>query len=116
MLSPMASASCLSPRFRSALVLPAIAQALGVREADRPLADQLVGLLRDRELLLVLDNLEQVLSPQDRRAARRLSSTHCPGHEPGAVTRVRERTFDVPPRALPTRAEGRRATDRPGAC
>ena len=53
-----------------ALVLPAIAQALGVREAgDRPLADQLVALLRERELLLVLDNLEQVLAAAPRVAA-----------------------------------------------
>ena len=60
-----------------ALVLPTIAQALGVREAgDRPLADQLVGLLRDRELLLVLDNLEQVLAAAPRVAALLAA---CPG-------------------------------------
>ena len=41
------------------LVLPTIAAALGVREADdRPLANQLAGFLHDRVLLLVLDNLE----------------------------------------------------------
>lgn len=44
------------------LVLPAIATAIGVRDAGRqPLADVLVGAFRGRHLLLVLDNLEQVV-------------------------------------------------------
>ena len=99
----------LAPIRDPALVLPAIAQALGVREAgDRPLADQLVGLLRDRELLLVLDNLEQVLSAAPRIAALLaacsrltvLATSRAPLRVSG------ERTFDVPPLALPTRAEG----------
>ena len=43
------------------LVLPAVARALGVRdEGDRPPAERLREALRTRELLLVLDNLEQV--------------------------------------------------------
>ena len=92
-----------------ALVLPTIAQALGVREAgDRPLADQLVGLLRDRELLLVLDNLEQVLAAAPRVAALLAA---CPRLTILATSRAPlrvsgERTFDVPPLALPGRAEG----------
>jgi DNA-binding SARP family transcriptional activator len=45
-----------------ALVLPAIAQALGVREdGAQPLPALLAAALRDRHLLLVLDNCEQVL-------------------------------------------------------
>jgi non-specific serine/threonine protein kinase len=52
----------LAPIRDPALVPPAIAQAAGLREAgDRPLRDQLVAALRPRELLLVLDNLEQVV-------------------------------------------------------
>ncbi|MFN8472678.1 MAG: tetratricopeptide repeat protein [Anaerolineae bacterium] len=44
------------------LVISAIAQTLGVRESGtRPLADLVVGWLRDKNLLLVLDNFEQVL-------------------------------------------------------
>jgi predicted ATPase/DNA-binding CsgD family transcriptional regulator len=44
------------------LVLPAVAQALGVREvSDRPLLASLAAALHDRELLLVLDNFEHVL-------------------------------------------------------
>ncbi len=43
------------------LVAPALAQALGVREAGgRPLTESLSASLRDRRMLLVLDNFEQV--------------------------------------------------------
>lgn len=42
----------------------AIARALGLPpQSARPVSDQLVGALRDRRLLLILDNLEQLLSP-----------------------------------------------------
>jgi non-specific serine/threonine protein kinase len=45
-----------------ALVGPAIAQALRLREhGDRPAAEVLASFLRDRRLLLVLDNFEQVV-------------------------------------------------------
>ncbi|MDQ5825282.1 MAG: tetratricopeptide repeat protein [Chloroflexota bacterium] len=44
------------------MVLPSIAQALGVREsADRPLQDLLAAFLSDRQMLLLLDNFEQVV-------------------------------------------------------
>ncbi|HTS21196.1 MAG TPA: tetratricopeptide repeat protein [Casimicrobiaceae bacterium] len=44
------------------LVLPAIAQTFDVREAaGQPLRDQLGGYLREKEMLLVLDNFEQVV-------------------------------------------------------
>jgi len=44
------------------LVIPAIGQALGLREAGkRPMAEQLHAHLRTRELLLLLDNFEQVV-------------------------------------------------------
>ncbi|MFL5882103.1 MAG: LuxR C-terminal-related transcriptional regulator, partial [Actinomycetota bacterium] len=50
-------------------VLPAVAQALGVREGGaRPLAERLTASLRARKLLLVLDNLEQVLDAAPRLA------------------------------------------------
>ena len=46
----------------SALVIPAIAQTLGVAEtADQPLSQSLTDHLKNRELLLVLDNFEQVV-------------------------------------------------------
>jgi predicted ATPase/DNA-binding CsgD family transcriptional regulator len=44
-------------------VIPTIAQALGLWEAlDRPLLTQLQAALRDRHLLLLLDNFEQVIA------------------------------------------------------
>jgi predicted ATPase/DNA-binding CsgD family transcriptional regulator len=52
----------LAPIRDAALVVPAIAQALGVREvADRPIAESLLAFLRPQQLLLILDNCEQVL-------------------------------------------------------
>jgi non-specific serine/threonine protein kinase len=45
-----------------ALVLPAIAHAVGVREgSDRPLSARLAAALRARDVLLLLDNFEHVL-------------------------------------------------------
>jgi predicted ATPase/DNA-binding CsgD family transcriptional regulator len=52
----------LAPVREAELVLPAVARALGVQyKGSRPLADHLAGLLRDRQMLLVLDNVEQVV-------------------------------------------------------
>src|SRR5215212_5549669 len=53
----------LAPISDPALVPSAIAHALGVREAgDEPLVDRLKAVLRDKNLLLVLDNFEQVVT------------------------------------------------------
>ena len=53
----------LAPVRASALVAAAIASALGVQEVpNRPLVDTLVAYLRDKTLLLILDNCEHVLS------------------------------------------------------
>jgi excisionase family DNA binding protein len=52
----------LAPVREPALVAPAIAQVLGVREAGaEPIATRLASVLRDQRLLLVLDNFEQVV-------------------------------------------------------
>jgi predicted ATPase/class 3 adenylate cyclase len=50
----------LEPIVDSALVAPAIAAALGVREGDKTIAERLLEHLAPRRILLVLDNLEQV--------------------------------------------------------
>ena len=86
------------------LVVTTIAQALGLREMGRrPLTERLVALLRDKQMLLVLDNFEHVVmaGPQvtDLLAA-------CPRltvlATSRAVLRVSgERAFPVPPLALP---------------
>src|SRR5215212_1260081 len=47
---------------QTALVLPTIAAALGVRPDGRPILDILKAMLRDGDYLLILDNFEQVLS------------------------------------------------------
>ena len=52
----------LAPVTDTALVLPAVAQALGIRNAgDAPLSDRLDAYLAAKRLLLVLDNFEQVV-------------------------------------------------------
>lgn len=53
----------LAPVSEPALVIPTIASTLGVREEgwEQPVAEGLEEYLRDRRLLLILDNFEQVL-------------------------------------------------------
>ncbi len=96
----------LSPIADPDLVLPTIAHALGVRETlDRPLAEQLGSVLRDRTMLLVLDNLEQVVE-----AAPRVGDllAAVPGLTVLATSRVvlhlsGEYVYPVSPLALPKR-------------
>ncbi|HEV7129145.1 MAG TPA: tetratricopeptide repeat protein [Ktedonobacterales bacterium] len=85
-------------------VLPAIAQSIGIRESGTlPLRESLVHVLRDRELVLVLDNFEQVL-PAARGVLELLIA--CPRVKALVTSRsalnVRgERCFPVAPLALP---------------
>jgi predicted ATPase len=105
--SDFADGTCfvtLAPLIDPELVLSAIAQALGVREqGSRPLLDGLQDHLREKQLLLLLDNFEQVVSAAPvvaelLVAAPRLhvlvtsrTSLHLSG----------EHEFVVPPLALP---------------
>jgi predicted ATPase/DNA-binding SARP family transcriptional activator len=97
----------LAPLSDPALVLPAIAQALGVREdRARPLPDLLAAALRDRHLLLVLDNCEQVLLAAPALAALLAS---CPRLVVLATSRAPlrlrgEHELPLEPLALPDRA------------
>ncbi len=90
------------------LVLPTVATTLGVRDSgEKPLDARLADFLRDRPLLLVLDNLEQVL-PAAPRIAALLAA--CPALTLLATSRAPlivsgERAFDVPPLSLPIRGE-----------
>jgi predicted ATPase/class 3 adenylate cyclase len=87
-----------------ALVLPTIAQALGLGETGScPLTDTLHGYLAERPVLLVLDNFEQVSA-----AAPRLAALLAACGQPKllvtsrATLRVRgEHEYPVPPLALP---------------
>src|SRR3954469_13852488 len=93
----------LAPINDPALVPSAIAHALGVREAgDEPLVDRLNAVLRDKNLLLVLDNFEQVVT-----AARLVGDLldNSPGLRVLVTSRVRlrlsgEREHVVPPLGL----------------
>src|SRR5207248_5997942 len=87
-----------------ARVIPTMAQALGLWEAlDRPLLKQLQAALRDRHLLLLLDNFEQVVAAATTLAALLAS---CPRLHVQVTSRAAlhlsaEYEFAVPPLAVP---------------
>ncbi len=94
----------LAPINDPGLVVPAIAQALGIKEAgEQPLPELLQASLRDKRLLLLLDNFEQVVE-----AAAWLSDllASCPHLKMLVTSRAvlhihGEHEFPVPPLALP---------------
>jgi predicted ATPase/DNA-binding CsgD family transcriptional regulator len=94
----------LAPISDPDLVVPALAQTLGIKEAgEQPEADLLQAYLQDKHLLLLLDNFEQVL-PAAPRLADLLSGS--PQLKilvtSRAVLHIRgEHEFPVPPLALP---------------
>ncbi len=96
----------LAPVGDPTLVVSTIAQTLGLREAgDRPLLNRLHQYLRHKQLLLLLDSVEQAL-PASPLVADLLSA--CPDLKvlvtSRAVLRLRiEHEFPVPPLALPDR-------------
>jgi predicted ATPase/DNA-binding XRE family transcriptional regulator len=95
----------LAPLGDSALVVPTVAQSLGLREAEgQPPPETLRAYLREKRLLLVLDNFEHVLEAAPEVA--NLIET-CPRVSvlvtSRAPLRVRgEQEYPVPPLALPT--------------
>jgi predicted ATPase len=94
----------LAPINDESLVAPAIAQSLGVRETgSHPSLEALKSRLRDKWLLLVLDNFEQVV-PAGKIVGELLSAA--PGLKVLATSRTLlrvygEHTFSVPPMSLP---------------
>jgi non-specific serine/threonine protein kinase len=87
-----------------ALVLPAIAQALGVREGTaRDALSMLTGAISFRRMLLILDNVEQVAAAAPDLAALVSSCPHLTMLATSrAALRVSvEREFPVPPLELP---------------
>jgi predicted ATPase/class 3 adenylate cyclase/tetratricopeptide (TPR) repeat protein len=89
------------------LVVPTIAQALGISEAPgQSLQETLAAQLRDRRLLLVLDNFEQVL-PAAAMVVELLAA--CPRLKALVTSRAAlhvsgEHTYPVPPLSLPDQA------------
>jgi predicted ATPase/DNA-binding XRE family transcriptional regulator len=94
----------LTPLRDPGLVVPAIAQVLGLlAQGHRPAAEVVAAHLRDRHLLLVLDNCEQVLGAAPEVAALRAA---CPGLRVLATSRMAlrvrgEQVYQVPPLATP---------------
>jgi predicted ATPase/DNA-binding CsgD family transcriptional regulator len=95
----------LAPIRDPELVFPTIAHGLGIRDSpDRPLAARIAAELRDRRLLLVLDNLEQLLPAAALVVARLLAA--CAGLVVLATSREAlrlsgERVVAVAPLATP---------------
>ena len=84
-----------------------VAQQLDVREGDRPLLENIKDYLRDKSVLLVLDNFEQLISAAPV-VAELLTST--PKLKIMASSRIAlqlhgEREYPVPPLDLPPSAE-----------
>lgn len=98
----------LAPISAPELVLPTVAQALGLREpGDQSFVERLVASLQEKELLLFLDNFEQVIGAAPELAALLAS---CPGLKilvtSREALRVRgEQEFPVLPLALPDLAQ-----------
>ena len=96
------------------LVALTVCEALGVRETEgRPPYESLRSYLRDRRLLLVLDNLEQVLEAAPEISGLIEASPNvtvlCTSRAP---LRVRgEQEFPVPPLALPSSIRPSRAEE-----
>jgi predicted ATPase len=94
----------LAPITDPALAASAVAEPLGVVEAgDQPLEENLKTYLRDKELLLLLDNFEQVLEAAPL-VGRLLSA--CPSLKVVATSRsvlrvYGEQEYPVPPLELP---------------
>ena len=98
----------LAPVADPGLVASSVAQALGVREVGaEPLEAQLKAFLRDKRLLLLLDNFEQVVEAAPL-VADLLAA--CPGPTVLVTSRERlrlvgEREHPVPPLGLPNAGE-----------
>jgi predicted ATPase/DNA-binding SARP family transcriptional activator len=94
----------LAPLRDPGLVASAIAQPLGVRETgDQPLLETLRRFLRDKSLLLVLDNFEQVLDAAPTVAALLAAAPHLKILVTSrALLRLRdEQEYPVPPLPVP---------------
>jgi predicted ATPase/DNA-binding CsgD family transcriptional regulator len=98
----------LAPLADPDLVAPTMASALGLRGAgDRPFAERLVEAMRERHLLLVLDNFEQVAAAAPLLVYLLAA---CPRLTIITTSRVLlhvsgEHDYPVPPMALPGPAE-----------
>jgi predicted ATPase/class 3 adenylate cyclase len=94
----------LAPISERALVLPAVAQALGLPEATRGnVEDTLVDHLRDKRILLVTDNFEQVLegAPDVGMLLTSTEAVHVLATSREPLGLSGEHEYPVPPLGLP---------------
>ncbi|HEY0999339.1 MAG TPA: LuxR C-terminal-related transcriptional regulator [Streptosporangiaceae bacterium] len=94
----------LAPVRDPELVPSTIAQSLGLQDArDRPLLDHLVSQLRDRQVLLVLDNFEHLLAgaPAVARLLRETSALRILASSRSPLRVSGEQECPVPPLAVP---------------
>ena len=100
----------LAPVSEPGLVISAIAAALGVREEgwERPVRDAVEDYLRDRRLLLVLDNFEQVLdaATQVPELLARTPSLKIVVTSRAALRVRGEQVVPIPPLEVPVPGEG----------
>ena len=100
----------LAPLTDPEQVLPAIARSLAIRDGgEQPLAERVAAVLRPRQLLLVLDNVEHLLAAAPVVAGLLAA---CPALQVLATSRASlrlrgEHVFPVPPLALPARSATR---------
>jgi predicted ATPase/class 3 adenylate cyclase len=85
------------------LVLSSVVEALGLQASGSSALDQLLDHLRDRRLLLVLDNLEQVVDAADQIASlvARCEGLRILGTSREPLGIEGEREYPVPPLELP---------------
>lgn len=106
----------LAPIGDDALVLPAIARLLGLRDAgQQPLGERLIAYLRPRRFLLVLDNFEHVVAAAPRVTALLAA---CPAVKMLVTSRISlhvsgEHEFPVPSLGLPDTRGGEHAPASP---
>ncbi len=96
------------------LVIPTIAQTLGLLEmGDQPPADLLRAYLRDRAILLLLDNVEQVVaaSPHFANLLANAPRLTLLATSRESLRIAGEQEFAVPPLALPDPAQALSAAD-----
>jgi predicted ATPase/class 3 adenylate cyclase len=93
----------LAPLTDPALVVPAIAQTLEIRDDGRPAEAALTEHLREKQVLLVLDNVEQVIdaAPAVARTLGPCAGVRLLATSRAALRLAGERELAVPPLPLP---------------
>lgn len=94
----------LAPIHDPSLLLPTIAQTVGLRESGQSLTDTVLAFLRQRQALLVLDNLEQIVTAAPQIVALLAGAPQLTvlATSRTALRVSAEHRFSVPPLAIPS--------------